>query len=264
MSRRNTKVVIRTPIDTITWATATETLLEWGGQRESRMVCICNVHSLITAEADNEFADILAAADLVTPDGAPVAWMLRMLGEKGQQRIDGPDLMWRSCAAEASSGETPSIFLYGGSVETLALLTQRLASTFPKLTIAGSYSPPFRELSAEEDEAIVELINASGAGIVWVGLGCPKQERWMFAHYRKIRAVMVGVGAAFDYHAGTLKRAPLWMQRTGFEWLFRLASEPRRLWWRYLSTNSRFLVAAAMQLFDHKVQLLGRVMRRKI
>ena len=140
------------------------------------------------------------------------------------------------------------IFFYGSTEETLAKLKVNLLAAFPALKIAGMISPPFRPLTPDEDAAIVEQINASGAGVVFVSLGCPKQEMWMAAHRGRIHAVMVGVGAAFDYHAGTIKRAPKWMQDCGLEWLYRLASEPRRLWRRYLVTNTLFVLGAAKQL----------------
>jgi N-acetylglucosaminyldiphosphoundecaprenol N-acetyl-beta-D-mannosaminyltransferase len=202
----------------------------------------------VTARREATFAQVLQQAEMCTPDGAPVAWMLHRLGHAGQPRISGPDLMWRYCAWAAAHGD--AIYLYGGSEGALTLLQQRLREAFPTLRIAGAYSPPMRPLSPDEDAAAVAAINASGAGTVWVGLGCPKQELWMHAHRDRIDAVMVGVGAAFDYHAGTLRRAPLWAQRAGLEWLFRLASEPRRLWRRYLVTNTLFAWAALRQLLS--------------
>lgn len=233
-------------IDPTTWDDALRQLSVWASKNESRYVCVCNVHSVVTAGHDMEFDHIIEEADIVTPDGAPVAWMLSRFGYPGQQRINGPDLMWRYCEKAAMTGEP--IYLYGGMPETLDILQRRLMQTFPGLLIAGAYSPPFRELMKEEDETVVARINASGARTVWVSLGCPKQEKWMAAHRGRIQAVMIGVGAAFDYHAGTLNRAPKWMQNAGFEWLHRLISEPRRLWKRYLITNTVFVVLAARQL----------------
>lgn len=237
--------VLGSPIDVLTWAGAVGRIRCWAEARASRIVCICNAHSVVTARKDPGLADAIRLSDMATPDGFPVAWMLRRLGHAGQERINGPDLMLRYCAQAAETGE--SIYLYGGGSATLEGLQRKLTSAFPGLKIAGSHSPPFRELTPEEDAAIVAEINASGAGVVWVGLGCPKQEKWMLAHRGRINAVMVGVGAAFDYHAGTIRRAPLWMQRNGLEWLYRLASEPRRLWRRYLVTNSLFVWYAARQ-----------------
>lgn len=243
---RSTDRVIGAPIDVLGWDAAVARIAAWAGQRVSRVVFICNVHSVVTARQDPAFAAALAQADLATPDGAPVAWMLRRLGHAGQPRINGPDLMWRCCADAAARGT--AVYLYGGTEEVLARLQERLRAAFPRLRIAGAASPPFRTLSAEEDAAAVADINASGAGVVWVSLGCPKQELWMHAHRGRVQAVMVGVGAAFDYHAGTTPRAPRWMQQAGLEWLHRLASEPRRLWRRYLVTNTLFVVAAVRQL----------------
>ena len=227
-------------IDAVSWSEAVGRIRTWAAARESRYVCITNAHSVVTGTQEQDFGRVLEGADMVTPDGAPVAWMIRRLGRPAQERINGPDLMWRYCEDAAGRGE--SIYLYGGTPETLQILRPVLREKFPTLKIAGSYSPPFRKLSAEEDEAAVRAINESGAGTVWVSLGCPKQERWMAEHRGRVHAVMIGVGAAFDYHAGTIKRAPLWMQRNGLEWLHRLCSEPRRLWRRYLRNNPAFVL----------------------
>ena len=242
--------VLAAPIDVLSWDTALERVSGWARHHESRYICITNVHSVVTATQDPAFGQIVQGADMVTPDGAPVAWMLRKLGHTSQERINGPDLMWKYCALAAERGE--SIYLYGGSPETLSILQGVLASHFPALKVAGAYSPPFRPLTAAEDADIIATINASGAGSVWVSLGCPKQEMWMAEHRGKIHAVMVGVGAAFDYHAGTIKRAPLWMQHAGLEWLHRLCSEPRRLWRRYFFTNTCFIWLATKQLLARR------------
>ncbi len=243
---RTLSSVIDAPIDSLNWSQALTRLACWAASHESRYVCICNVHSVVTARQDQAFAKVIHEADMATPDGAPVAWLMRRLGVARQERINGPDLMWRYCAEAALRDE--SIYLYGGMPETLEILQRKLLGQFPGLTIAGAYSPPYRQLTAEEDAAVVQAINASGAGTVWVSLGCPKQEQWMAEHRGRINAVMVGVGAAFDYHAGTIQRAPLWMQRNGLEWLHRVCSEPRRLWKRYLVTNSLFICYAGRQL----------------
>lgn len=246
MHEKKTAAVLSAPIDVLTWEHALARISTWAAQRESRYVCICNVHSVITAGQDKTFGRMVSEADMVTPDGAPVAWMLRKLGYADQQRINGPDLMWKYCEQAAQTGE--SIYLYGGMPETLEILQRHLADVFPGLRVAGAYSPPFRGATDEEDEADVARINASGATTVWVSLGCPKQEMWMAAHRGRVNAVMIGVGAAFDYHAGTIKRAPKWMQNAGLEWLHRLCSEPRRLWRRYLVTNTLFVIGAVKQL----------------
>jgi N-acetylglucosaminyldiphosphoundecaprenol N-acetyl-beta-D-mannosaminyltransferase len=195
---------------------------------------------VVTAKQDAEFRCIVNEADMATPDGMPLVWVLRRMGFQQQERINGPDLMWRLCGQAEQKGL--SIFLYGSTPETIEKLTDNLKAAFPRLAVAGDCSPPFRPLSEEENREIVDRINSSDAHVVFVGLGCPKQEFWMAEHRGAIQAVMIGVGAAFDYHAGTVKRAPLWMQRSGLEWLFRLLSEPKRLWKRYLVTNSLFLL----------------------
>lgn len=243
---RATCSVIGAPIDSLSWETALSRIANWAASRESRYICICNAHSVVTARQDATFARVIREADMATPDGAPVAWLMRKLGAAGQARVNGPDLMWRYCAEAASRDE--SIYLYGGQQATLDVLQARLLQEFPGLKIAGAYSPPFRALTTEEDDAVVEAINASGAGTVWVSLGCPKQEQWMADHRGRVNATMIGVGAAFDYHAGTIQRAPLWMQQNGLEWLHRLCSEPRRLWRRYLVTNTLFIYYAGRQL----------------
>lgn len=243
---RKTGSVLGSPIDAVTWDEALGRVTTWGAARESRYICICNVHSVVTAQGDPGFSRVLAEADLCTPDGAPVAWMLRRLGFGDQQRINGPDLMWKYLARAEKLGQVVSF--YGGSSKTLDILTARILQAFPDVKIGVSISPPFRPLTSEEDEADVRRINECGTAVLFVGLGCPKQESWMAQHRGRVAAVMIGVGAAFDYHAGTIQRAPLWMQKSGLEWLHRLASEPRRLWRRYLVTNSIFIVQAAKQL----------------
>jgi N-acetylglucosaminyldiphosphoundecaprenol N-acetyl-beta-D-mannosaminyltransferase len=233
-------------IDALTWNVALSRIAAWARERESRYVCNCNVHSLIEASQDASFRNVLNQADMATPDGMPLAWMLRHLGFARQQRIAGPDLMWKYCERAEESGD--SIYLFGSTVKTLSLLSEHLLAAFPALRISGLYSPPFYPPSEEEDAKIVASMNGSGAGVVFVGLGCPKQEKWMAAHRGRVKAVMIGVGAAFDYHAVNVKRAPRWMQRNGLEWLYRLRSEPRRLWKRYLVTNAIFIYRIIRQV----------------
>lgn len=239
-------------INACSWRSAISSIHRWSAARESRYVCICNVHSLITARKDEGFRKVLNEADMATPDGMPVAWMMRKIGFPLQERINGPDLMWKYCALAEQRNER--IYFYGNTPETLSALIAKLHATFPNLQIAGSYSPPFRPLTEREDANVVAEINASGASVVFVSLGCPKQELWMAEHRGRIQAVMIGVGAAFDYHAGTIQRAPLWMQQRGLEWLYRLCSEPRRLWKRYLVTNTQFIFGAMGQLIRHRLQ----------
>ncbi len=233
-------------IDALTWKEALSAMTTWADKRESRYLCICNVHSVTTTTRDPAFCRIINSADLATPDGAPVAWALRKFGFPNQERIDGPSLMWKYLEQAEVLGQ--SVFLYGSTDETLERLRMRIKESFPALRLVGSYAPPFRSLTEEEDEAEVDMINRTGAQVVFVGLGCPKQEQWMASHRGRVQAVMVGVGAAFDYHAGTKKRAPVWWQRHGLEWLYRLGTEPQRLMKRYMVTNTLFIVGFSHQL----------------
>lgn len=232
-------MVVESFVDALSWDATVQRIAEWCSRRESRYVCACNVHSAVTGWREKRVNDALNGADMCTPDGAPIAWTLRAFGFSGQQRISGPDLMEKLCKWAAET-RTPVYFL-GSTESTLERLKSRLAVSFAGLPVAGILSPPFREMTAREDADSVKEINSSGARIVFVGLGCPKQELWMAGHRGRIRAVMIGVGAAFDFHAGTTRRASRWMQRTGLEWLHRLWSEPRRLWKRYLLTNTLFV-----------------------
>lgn len=242
--------VLGSYIDALSWDEAINTIFSWGQNHESRYVAICNVHSVVTALQDKTHSNILNAADMATCDGMPITWSLRKLGYQTQQRINGPDLMWKYCEVAEKAGQ--KIYFYGSTDDTLRLLKTKLDASFPALKIAEMYSPPFRELTEIEDTEIVKRLNDSGANVIFIGLGCPRQELWMHQHRGKINAVMIGVGAAFNYHAGTIQRAPLWMQNAGLEWLHRLASDPRRLWKRYLVTNSIFIVAIAAQLLKLK------------
>ncbi len=242
---RTTGKVLNAQIDALSWDAATDRIFGWAHARESRYVTICNVHVVVSAWRDAAYRNIVNASDMAAPDGAPVAWMLRQQGFDGQPRINGPDLMWALCKRAAS--EYLPVYFYGSTEATLGKLEQRLREAFPALRIRTE-APPFRTLTAEEDAAAVDRINTSGAGIVFVGLGCPKQERWIAEHRSKINAVMIGVGAAFDFHAGTVQRAPAWMRNNGLEWLHRLASEPGRLWKRYMVTNTLFILGATWQL----------------
>jgi N-acetylglucosaminyldiphosphoundecaprenol N-acetyl-beta-D-mannosaminyltransferase len=243
-------------ISHIDWDNAIRQIYSWGQEHESRYVCICNVHSVVTAARSPDFNRIINNADMATPDGAPIAWAMRRSGLKNQERISGPDLMWRYLKKAEEIGQRP--FFYGSTDETLKKLLESVKKEFPRLLIAGAYAPPFlqqnQQASVENDESEIERINQSGAHVVFVGLGCPKQERWMAVHHGSIKAVMIGVGAAFDYHAGTLKRAPLTWQKYGFEWLYRLLSEPRRLFMRYLITNTLFILGISKQLLLHTIK----------
>lgn len=208
-------------------------------RREPSYVCITGVHGVMESQRDPALRAIHNRAGLVTPDGMPLVWLSRRAGHRHVERVYGPDLMLALCERSVAAGYRH--FLYGGAEGVPERLADRLRGRFPGLRIVGTYSPPFRELTEEEDRAVVERIEASGADVVWVGLSTPKQERWMAAHTDRLRAVLVGVGAAFDFHAGLKKQAPRWMQRSGLEWLYRMLSEPRRLGPRYLVNNPRFV-----------------------
>lgn len=247
---RVTGNVLGAKIDVLSWDAVLERLLGWARGRESRYVTICNVHVVVTASREPAYGAVINASDMATPDGAPVAWMLRRQGFAGQPRISGPDLMWALC--ERCAAEGVPVYCYGSTEETLGLLAARLKAAFPGLALTVE-SPPFRALTPAEDAAAVDRIHASGAGIVFVGLGCPKQEVWMAEHRGRVNAVMIGVGAAFDFHAGQVARAPRWMRDNGLEWLHRLFSEPRRLWRRYLVTNTLFIVGAVRQLLGARM-----------
>ncbi len=245
-ARRDGKAVLEAFIDALSWEQTIRQIAVWAAARESRYVCICNAHSVVTTTRDVEFKIAVNNADMATPDGAPIAWALRRLGHPGQERINGPDLMLRYLAEAERRDQT--VFFYGSTEQTLTRLRLAFAHKFPLLRVGGTYAPPFRSLTCEEDEEIVDLINDSGAHVVFVGLGCPKQEKWMAEHRGRIHAVMIGVGAAFDYHSGMVRRAPLWWQRHGLEWLYRLGSEPRRLFKRYMVTNALFVVGFMRQV----------------
>jgi len=205
------------------------------------------VNLIMSAHDEPATMRAIEGATLAVPDGQPLVWALHLLGHANATRVYGPDLMEHYCAHATTEG-TP-IYLYGGrSEEALALLTDRLCERFPGLRIVGGWSPPFRPLTTEEKNRVVAEIDGSGAKVVWVGTGQPKQELWMSEMRPCLAApLLVGVGAAFDFHAGIVSQAPHWMQRNGLEWLYRLSREPRRLWRRYASQNPRFVVGFARQ-----------------
>jgi N-acetylglucosaminyldiphosphoundecaprenol N-acetyl-beta-D-mannosaminyltransferase len=183
---------------------------------------------------------------MITPDGMPLVWMLRLKGHKRQPRVYGPTLMLH--ILEMAAWEQIPVGFYGGRTSVLEMLTQRMQERFPGLQVAYAFSPPFRELTSDEDDGICQAIHASGTRILFVGLGCPKQERWIAAHSDRIPVVMLGVGAAFDFHAGVIQQAPTWVQKIGLEWLYRFSQEPGRLWKRYLIHNPRFIMLAIADL----------------
>ncbi len=207
---------------------------------KGQYVCFSNVHTSVMARENPDYARTLNSAALVFPDGEPIAKLERMRGYRDATRVAGPDFM-RHMFRDTADGSVGHYF-YGSTPETLESLRQNLLQKYPGMDIRGMYSPPFRQLSPEEDEEDVRRINESGADIVWIGLGAPKQEKWMREHKGRINAVMMGVGAGFDFHAGTIRRAPDWIQKIGLEWLYRLFMDPRRLFKRYIVTNAKFVM----------------------
>ena len=238
--------IIGVGIDTTSYQAATEQIIDWAMQRQSRYVCIANVHMIMESYDDMGFRNIVNAADLVTPDGMPLVWMMKWQGFRKQERVYGPTLTLH--VLETAEREGIPVGFFGSTQETLKKLKTNLQERYPFLHIVYDYAPPFRSLTTGENMELVKTINGSGACILFVGLGCPKQERWMSMNKGRIKAVMLGVGAAFDFLAGVKPQAPQWMQLAGLEWLFRLASEPHRLWRRYLYHNPRFILLGLLQL----------------
>jgi len=220
---------------------------EWIARREAcRYIAVTDMHSLMQAQHSAGFQKILANANLVVPDGFPLVWLGRRRGFALRRRVYGPELLERFCEATAATGYRH--FFYGGAIGVAEDLAARLTTRFPGLQVAGVYCPPFRILTQAEDDEAVSLINGSRADVVWVGLGAPKQERWMAEHQSRLTApVLVGVGAAFDFHTGRVAQAPPWMREHGLEWLFRLLREPGRLWRRYLIYGTEFVALVLLE-----------------
>lgn len=233
-------------VDATDYAEAARRIVDWSSEPRGRWVCVANVHTVMEARDDPAFRDEVNGADLVTPDGMPLVWTLRQLGFPDASRVYGPTLTLHLC--ELAAREGVPVGFYGGRVEAIERLVPALTARFPGLDVAFAESPPFRPLTPEEDAEAVARIRASGARVLFLGLGCPKQERWMAAHRDHLPLVQVGVGAAFDFHAGLVRQAPPALQRAGLEWAFRLAMEPRRLARRYLRHNPRFVWQVARQL----------------
>jgi N-acetylglucosaminyldiphosphoundecaprenol N-acetyl-beta-D-mannosaminyltransferase len=233
-----------------------ESALDWIDETvesgDRAYVCVCNVHAVMAAAEDPELQSALLNSDLNVPDGQPLVWAMNALGHSLRDRVYGPELMARSCARAATSGQR--LYLYGGRNQgALVQLALNLRQRYPGVKIVGGYSPPHRPLSDEERVAVIREINGSRPDVVWVGIGVPKQEKWMAAMRPELGApVLVGVGAAFDFHAGLVPQAPPVLQESGLEWAYRLAHEPRRLWRRYLRYNPRFVHAFARQLIEHR------------
>ncbi|NET39375.1 MAG: WecB/TagA/CpsF family glycosyltransferase [Cyanothece sp. SIO1E1] len=238
--------VVGSPVTALSREDQIKVISSWAKERLSRFVCVANVHMLMEAYWHHDLGNVLERADLVTPDGMPLVWMMRLMGARHQDRVAGMDILLGLC--ETASSEGTSVFFVGSRPEILERMRVRLKAEFPDLQIAEMKPLPFRPLTQLEDAALVKQINESGAGLVLVSLGCPKQEHWMAQHEGQIQAVMVGIGGVFPVYAGIHKRAPQWIRELGFEWLYRLVQEPQRLWGRYRSTIPPFIWLALKQL----------------
>ncbi|NNE65369.1 MAG: WecB/TagA/CpsF family glycosyltransferase [Pyrinomonadaceae bacterium] len=246
MARPNAKPVVSLDVDVCNYESVIERIAEMTEEDFGSYVCVSTVHMVMEGHDDPAYGDTVNSADLVVPDGMPLVWMQKLQGADESGRVRGNDLMIRLCAYAEEKGL--SVGFYGGMPEVIEGILERARNEFPKLDIVYAFSPPFRSLTAEEDSTVVKEIMEKKPDILFVGLGCPKQEIWMADHKSKLDAVMLGVGASFDFYAGNIKEAPDWLQKLGLEWLFRLTQEPKRLWRRYLILNPRFVVLAVSQL----------------
>ena len=227
-------------VDCTHYAEAVELIYQLSRSQRGASVCVATVHMVMEAYDDPDYRRVVNGADLVTSDGVPLVWGLRLLGLPRAERVYGPTLTPKLCAKAEATG--CRVGFLGGTAETLAALSRQLRRDFPKLDIVFSHAPPFRPLTPDEDASLVAAIEAAGVQILFVGLGCPKQERWMAGFRPLLEApVLIGVGAAFDYNTGRIKRAPAWMQKSALEWLFRLLQDPKRLWKRYARNNPLFV-----------------------
>jgi N-acetylglucosaminyldiphosphoundecaprenol N-acetyl-beta-D-mannosaminyltransferase len=248
----NRAFILGVGVSAITLDRAVSTIEQWIERRTQNYVCITSAHGIIESRRDPQLRQIHNEAGMATPDGMPLVFMARRLGFKPVSRVYGPDLMRRLTEVSARKGYRQ--FYYGGGPGLADQLAATLKARYPTLPVAGTMTPPFRPLTPEEDDAVVARINEAAPDIVWVGLSTPKQEFWMASHIGRLNgSVLVGVGAAFDFLAGTKSQAPVWMQRSGLEWTYRLAHEPRRLWKRYLWIVPLFSMLALAQIIVHRV-----------
>jgi len=245
--------ILGTQVSCTNYQRATDQVVVWANSAESRYVCAANVHMVMEAYDHPEFRQIVNAADLVTPDGMPLVWTMRLKGIRNQQRVYGPTLMLK--VLREAERQQISVGFLGSTDEVLQNLSREILGSFPGLKITKQLSLPFRSTTPDEDKVICDEINITGLGILFVALGCPKQERWIAEHKGKINAVMIGVGAAFAFHAGMVRQAPAWIQNSGLEWLFRFSQEPRRLWKRYLVNNPRFVILVLIELLRERFNL---------
>lgn len=248
--------IIGSPVTALPFDRQIALILEWAKSCSSRFVCIANVHMLIEAYRNPHFALVLKDSDLVTPDGMPLVWMLRLIGAVNQERVAGLDVMLVLCKRAVE--ENISVFFLGSDALTLERIRTQLKQDFPELIIAGMEPLPFHPMLEEEDKAVTNKLNTSGCGLIFVSLGCPKQENWMARHKEKVYAVMIGVGGVFPVYAGIHKRAPYFVRSLGLEWLYRLIQEPRRLWRRYSATIPFFIWLAIKQLIAADQQMRSK------
>jgi N-acetylglucosaminyldiphosphoundecaprenol N-acetyl-beta-D-mannosaminyltransferase len=249
--------VINFPVAADSFETQVELILNWAQQRLSRVICVANVHMLMEAHSNPGFAQVLYGADMLTPDGMPLVWTMNLLSKRRHDRVCGMDLLRATC--KQAEVRKIKVFFLGTEASTLSKMRARLEKEFPNLAIAGMDPLPFRALTPEEDQQVIQKINDSGANLLFVALGCPKQEIWMQQHRGKINAAMLGLGGVFPIYAGLKKHAPRWVQRSGLEWLYRLLQEPGRLWKRYSSTIPPFIVLSLKQITICRVK--GRLYR---
>jgi N-acetylglucosaminyldiphosphoundecaprenol N-acetyl-beta-D-mannosaminyltransferase len=250
--------VIGFPVTALSFHKQVEWILTWAQQRVSKVVCVANVHMLVEASWDPSLASVLYEADLITPDGMPLVWMVEQLRRSRQDRVAGMDLMQSVC--QAAMEQNVSVYFLGSEAAVLHRIRNRLRREFPSLKIAGIEPLPMLSVPIDVDSEVVQRVNASGAGIVFVSLGCPKQEKWMMAYRHRINAVMIGVGGVFPIYAGLQRRAPAFIRSAGLEWLYRLVQEPQRLWKRYSRTIPPFIWMAFMQLWHARRQARSQTM----
>jgi N-acetylglucosaminyldiphosphoundecaprenol N-acetyl-beta-D-mannosaminyltransferase len=242
--------ILTVGISAVTLDQAINTIAEWIARRQQHYVNVCTTQTLLECYDSPALSAIVNQAGLATPDGMPLVWLGR-LDKQRVERVYGPDLMLAMCDQGQDRGYRH--FFYGGDAGVPELLAEKLRMRYPRLQIAGTYSPPFRALTVDEEQSVAAMINESNADIVWVGLGTPRQDYWV-ARFRPLlhAPVLIPVGAAFDFHAGRVKQAPHWMQRSGLEWLFRLLQEPKRLWKRYILGNPRFVYLVLRQIMQRR------------
>jgi len=240
------------PVTALPFKDQISVMIDWARQRSSKVVCVANVHMLMESRWNSGLRSVLDGADLITPDGMPLVWVMKWIGVRSQDRVAGMDI-FRAVCQEAAT-ENISVYLLGSTPDVLNKILERLQQDYPELKVVGLESPPFRPMTEIEDAELVNRINNSGAGVTFVSLGCPKQECWMGDHQGKINSVMVGVGGVFPVYAGLKKHAPKWVRESGLEWFYRLLQEPRRLFGRYFTTIPPFIWLALKQISTQNAQ----------